>query len=241
MSKRFIDTELFDDPWFMDLSISAKILWIYCITKCDHAGILEMNKRLTKFQTGIKNIETVIKELGNRLVTVSEQYIFIPKFIEFQYPNFPQSAVRQQASAIKRLIDFNLFDVEKQTVIKELTNSYEHGTVNEPVIENDNEHESEPDIVYPFDSDEFKKWWGYWKEYKRKEFKFRYASSISEQSTLKELSGLAGGNEETAIKIIEQSMAKNWKGLFELQQNQTLNPAAREELRKQVAKKYFGS
>lgn len=135
MAKRFIDTDLFDDSWFMELSLSAKVFWMYCITKCDHAGILELNIRLAQFQTGIKSIETVIKELDNRLVSVNDKYYFIPKYIEFQYPGFPNSKVRQQASAVEILKRFNLFDETLQTVSKELINSY----VNVNVTDNVNE------------------------------------------------------------------------------------------------------
>ena len=130
MSKRFIDTELFDDPWFMDLSKDAKLLWIYLITKCNHAGLIDVNEKLCKFQTGLKNIQTVYKELGNRLVTVKEQLIFIPKYIEFQYPNFPNSKVKQQESAIKLLLKYNLFNEESLTLTKGLLNSYVYDSGN---------------------------------------------------------------------------------------------------------------
>ena len=91
MAKRFIDTGLFDDQWFMNLSKDAKLLWIYLITKCDHAGIIEINERLIEFQTGIKSFKTTGAELGSRLYFVRESYYFIPKYIDFQYPNFPNS------------------------------------------------------------------------------------------------------------------------------------------------------
>jgi len=129
MAKRFIDTGLFDDPWFMDLSVTEKVLWVYCITKCDHAGILEMNEKLCQFQTGIKGIQAVIKGLGDRLVRVNEQYYFIPKYLEYQYPSFPNSKVRQQDSAIKRLKEFKLFNEDTQTVIEGLVNSYDNVSV----------------------------------------------------------------------------------------------------------------
>lgn len=129
MAKRFIDTGLFEDAWFLDLSKDCKLLWVYLITKCDHAGIIEFNTKLWQFHTGIKGIETVIKGLANRLVRVKESYFFIPKFLEYQYPGFPNSRVRAQISAIKILIKFNLFDEEKQTLIKPLAKGYvyEHG------------------------------------------------------------------------------------------------------------------
>lgn len=130
MAKRFIDTELFDDDWFMVLSSEAKLLWVYLITKCDHAGIIKINEKLCRVQTDIKDLDIIIKELGNRLVTVSEHLYFIPKFIEFQYPGFPKSKVRQQASVVTILQKYNLLDSLKLTVKKELSNSYGNGNGN---------------------------------------------------------------------------------------------------------------
>lgn len=139
MSKRFIDTGIFDDDWFMDLSKEGKLLWVYFITKCDHAGIIKLNEKLCRVQTDIKDLNLVIKQLGNRLVTVSEHLYFIPKFIEFQYPGFPNSKVRQQQSAVDILIKYGLFDKENLTLNKQLTNCYEHDTVNDTVIVSGNE------------------------------------------------------------------------------------------------------
>ena len=127
MAKRFIDSGLFDDPWFMDLSKDGKILWIYCITKCDHAGVVELNFRLAEFQTGINDLRTVIEQLGNRLIMVREHLYFIPKFLFFQYPGFPNSKVKAQDSALKILeknkIDFNSY----QTVKEGLADTYGYG------------------------------------------------------------------------------------------------------------------
>lgn len=132
MAKRFIDTGLFEDEWFSELSTNGKLFWVYYLTRCDHAGILKYNRRLMEFQTGIKNIDTVVQEIGNRLVRVNEQLLFCPKFIEFQYPDFPKSKVKQQDSAHKILLSLNLIDEHGNlnstlTVKKELNNSYGNG------------------------------------------------------------------------------------------------------------------
>jgi len=37
MSKRFIDTNLFQDEWVNELSKDCKLFFIYHITTCDHA------------------------------------------------------------------------------------------------------------------------------------------------------------------------------------------------------------
>ncbi len=149
MAKRFIDTGLFDDEWFMNLSQEAKLLWIYFITRCNHAGILKLNLNLCHFQTGINDLITVIKELGNRIVTVSEHLYFIPKFIEYQYPGFPNSKVRQQQSAVDILIKYGLFDkgiitvskelaISHKTINKELADTYDNDNDIGNVIDNDN-------------------------------------------------------------------------------------------------------
>jgi uncharacterized protein YdaU (DUF1376 family) len=81
---------------------------------------------------------------------------------------------------------------------------------------NENKDDNKSEITFPFDSENFMKWWGYWKEYKSKEHKFKYASHISEQAALKKLSELSSGEEKKAIAIIEQSISEGWKGFFDL-------------------------
>lgn len=70
-------------------------------------------------------------------------------------------------------------------------------------------------LILPW-SGEFENFWNSWKEYKSKEHKFSYKSEISEQSALKKLTDLSGGDMQTAIKIIERSIANGWKGFFKL-------------------------
>lgn len=130
MAKRFIDSELFDDDWFMDLSKEGKILWLYFITKCDHAGLLKLNTKLCKVQTGISNIETVIKELDNRLIRVNEQLFFIPKFVVYQYPGFPSCKFPAARSAYNILEKYQLIQEGKLTITQELPNSYGNGNGN---------------------------------------------------------------------------------------------------------------
>jgi len=130
MAKRFIDTGIFDDAWYMDLSKEGKILWLYFITKCDHAGILNLNIKLCKVQTGISDILTVIKELGNRITTVNELLFFVPKFVQYQYPGFPDCKFKAAESAIEILKKYNLIIDGKLTVTQELPNSYGIGIGN---------------------------------------------------------------------------------------------------------------
>lgn len=109
---------------------------------------------------------------------------------------------------------------------------------NEDVIENENRKKGagkkpkpELELTMPFDSETFHAQWQLWKTYKHKQHGFKYKTVVTEQAALKELAELAD-TEEKAIKIIHQSIAQGWKGLFELKNetkngNNTTNPFER--------------
>jgi hypothetical protein len=79
------------------------------------------------------------------------------------------------------------------------------------------------EIVFPFDSDVFKKYWSLWLDFKKEQFNFTYKSNISIQATLNELVKLSNGQEQIAIKIIEQSIAKGWQGFFQIKNDNNAN------------------
>jgi hypothetical protein len=117
---------------------------------------------------------------------------------------------------------------KKQHISSTYVQSYDQHMENENENENINENKDESknenvkaakpkiEIVYPFNSEKFMQYWEIWKDYKSKDHKFKFKSAGSEQASLNELVKLASGNEHTAILIIQQSMAKGWKGFFEL-------------------------
>jgi hypothetical protein len=95
------------------------------------------------------------------------------------------------------------------------------------------EGKKDPDLVWPFTSETFKSHWQLYKKFRADAHKFKYASVISEQAALKALSEISNSDEATAIKIIDQTFSKNWKGLFPLKNdgqskdNSTLSLAQR--------------
>ena len=128
MAKRFIDTNLFTDSWFMNLPPESKLFYIYLITNCDHAGIIDLNIRLAEFQTGIKglsnSLETVIKQFGEkRIFHIKENYYFLPKFVCYQYPNGLSNSVKTHISILERLDFFNVTKQYNQTLRQGLGNS----------------------------------------------------------------------------------------------------------------------
>lgn len=71
------------------------------------------------------------------------------------------------------------------------------------------------EVVNPF-TDAFQEKWDIWLMYKKEVHNFRYKSAISEQAALNQLVDLSEGDEEHAARILNQSMANNWKGLFKV-------------------------
>ena len=89
-------------------------------------------------------------------------------------------------------------------------------------------------IELPFNSVEFAEVWADWIEYKRLEHRFKFKSPQSMKASLRKLVKLSNNNEETAIAIVEESMANGWKGFFALKepiQNENKNKDASEILR----------
>lgn len=90
-----------------------------------------------------------------------------------------------------------------------------------------------PDFVSPEFTDAFSTWL----EYKR-ERKESYKSEKSLKAAYSKLLKLSGNNPCIASEIVEQSMANNWAGLFELKTEHNGNQNRKSYLNKQDANAY---
>jgi len=169
MAKRFLDTGFLEQKWIRKLSPERKIFLIYLMLKCDNGGIIELDMEDVEFWIG--------KKIGDPLKFLPEGYLilihdsgkyFMPKFIEWQYPNFPHSKVHQQAQAKDILIRNGIFDIDTQSinickvyvkVMEDLPNIQANGNanVNGNVNGNVNANVNENEISHP-SVDEIKDW-----------------------------------------------------------------------------------
>ncbi len=114
MAKRFIDTKIWDKAWFRKLSTKNKLVWIYLLGKCDHAGIWDADWELAEFIIGesvtYDQLPDVIKD-KMQYIKGEDQY-YIPSFIDFQYGGLEklQMNVRPQKAVIERLHQQGLID-----------------------------------------------------------------------------------------------------------------------------------
>lgn len=72
------------------------------------------------------------------------------------------------------------------------------------------------ELIYPFESDAFRTAWDEWKEYKKKELKQSYKTTISEGKVLNQLKRESGDSESVAIQMIEQAIVRGWKGIYQI-------------------------
>ena len=85
MAKRLTDSRKWDDDWFLGLPSHYKLLWLYMLDKCDHAGFFKPNLKLANFCMDFEfKEEEIFKCFGNRIEVVNDRW-FLVKFIKFQY------------------------------------------------------------------------------------------------------------------------------------------------------------
>ena len=115
--KRLTETQKWEDPWFLDLKPQHKLMWLYIIDRCDHAGIYKHSDKATSFHVGAKlSFDKFLEAVNGRLIKVSDDAYFIPTFIKFQYGlplNVNNSAHR---GVIKVLNYYGLIDKQEGAI-----------------------------------------------------------------------------------------------------------------------------
>lgn len=112
MSKRFVDTELWNKQWFQELSIKHKILVRYIFENCDCAGVWELNFRLATFIIGEKvTIDDLqsINKTKELIEFIESDKIFIKNFVKFQYGTLSENC-KPHKNIIEKLKKYNLYD-----------------------------------------------------------------------------------------------------------------------------------
>lgn len=88
MAKRFTDTEKWKKPFIRSLQAPYKLLYLYILDDCDHAGIWQVDFDVAKIRIGEPSLNEMqaVVFFGEKIQVLNggEKW-FIPAFIEFQY------------------------------------------------------------------------------------------------------------------------------------------------------------
>ena len=89
MSKRFTDTEIWDDDWFYELSPEYKLFWFYIKDNCNYAGIWKPKVRSFQALSDVEiNLDNALKYFNfnkQRVRLLKNGYWFLEDFFYFQY------------------------------------------------------------------------------------------------------------------------------------------------------------
>jgi hypothetical protein len=115
MAKRFTDTEKWKKPLIRNMKAAYKLLWLYILDECDHAGIWHVDIEVAQIKIGEKlDKDEAIKAFGKKIHVFDDgEKWFIPAFIDFQYGELNEKN-RAHQSVLKKLSKYGL-------VIKPLT------------------------------------------------------------------------------------------------------------------------
>jgi hypothetical protein len=110
MPKRFVDTELDDQPWFMALSCRLKCVVQHVFRKCDNAGIWIPNYVIASSYIGESFTEEELLAIddGAQFEKIEKGKIFVVGFCDFQYGKLSEDCHPHRA-VIDKLIKYNLY------------------------------------------------------------------------------------------------------------------------------------
>jgi len=110
MAKRFTDNEKWKKRFFKNLEPKYKLLWIYILDDCNHAGIWDVDMDVAALRIGESLNEKKALELFNgNVLEIRDDRWFVPDFITFQYGELNNnSRVHQSVIALlnKHNIDY---------------------------------------------------------------------------------------------------------------------------------------
>lgn len=86
MAKRFTDTEKWKKPFIRSLDAPYKLLWMYIVDDCDHAGVWQVDFEVARIRTGQDvNYETAKRLFAEKIFVIEKFKWFIVDFVPFQY------------------------------------------------------------------------------------------------------------------------------------------------------------
>lgn len=117
MPKRFTDTEIWEEDWFLEMPFEYKLFWYYVLSVCDHAGIYKVNIRVFSLVNNVEILpEKAIQYFNsgkNRIREIKSNIWFIEDFFSFQYGTVFNVNNRLHASILNI---YNKYNIDIKTI-----------------------------------------------------------------------------------------------------------------------------
>lgn len=216
MAKRFIDTDIFKKQFVRSLQAPYKLLWIYILQDCNHAGIWDVDMEVAQIRISEKiNQKSALFYFAGKVFEISGgSKWFIPEFISFQYGELnPENRAHNSVISILKkeaLLNENLTIKELyKPLISPLQGAKDMDKDKDMVKDMDkvkDKGEKKNELVFPYVSEKFLNTW----EILRNEKKWKNKSQSALQATLKQLSEF---NEDYAIDLMLKAISGNYQGV----------------------------
>lgn len=200
MSKRFVDTDLWQKEWFQDLSLKEKILVKYIFENCDCAGVWNGNYKMASFIIG----EPVTMENLININNKKEQFtflengnVFVLDFIKFQYGTLSENC-KPHKPIIEKLKKYGLYE----RVLKGYSKGIE--TLEEKEKEKDKEMEKEKDKEKEINDPYVNPYVNIFKKEYKKNFNARLYLTAQERTKIIELASDIEDFKDTIPIVIEK-------------------------------------
>lgn len=206
------------------------IFWAIIEDLYNNANALQLDECRIAYE--LREDESVVKSVIHDFnLFVFDGNIFGSKSVEKRLNDRDKKSATARKSAYKRW--------GKGKDANALRTGCERNAIKERKVKEKKESKvKERIVVPPFDSVVFKECWQSWKDYKHTQHRFTYKSPESEQAALIDLAEISKGIESNAIKIIKQSIAKGWKGLFELKNEKNGNTVTASSLQQALNRRF---
>ena len=211
MAKRFIDTAIFEKEFVSSLEAPYKLLFVYFITKCDHAGVIDKHAlKLASFLLDHEyDVKDVSKLFAGKVLDLGTKW-FMPAFIKFQYGSLNDKN-RAQNSVIQILKSHNIdpSTLELKTKNKPLISPLQGGTDKDKVKVKDKGTDKDKEKENLPHGEKFSEAWEEWKK-----FRIEKRAKLTPSTMKSQLKKFSSMTEQEAILTIQQSIENGWQGLF---------------------------
>lgn len=89
MAKRFTDTKIWGEDWFLAMPLEYKLFWFYILSDCDHAGIFKVNTKtfcaLNEVSVTPKTALKYFNDGKDRIREINPTLWLIEDFFVYQY------------------------------------------------------------------------------------------------------------------------------------------------------------
>ena len=166
------------------------------------------DNQIRRILTNLEKDGAIISAVHNRATWDRTKWYTVTSKVQ-QFYHFQKSA-----NASKEIVKSK--PKKKKLDVKKSVNQYQ-------IVTSDS-NQIHTQIIYPYESKEFEKLWILWKQ-DRSNRKIKKYTKVGEQTALKKLQDESEGDEHTAIKMIQNSIANGYQGIFPIKNNRKQNAA----------------